>query len=85
MNCTHCDEPVLPGEQHPAFPSEPMHFECGVRAVVGSVAHLLRRCDCYKLGSTLGDPPNLTKREAAVAAHTLFGQIVHWFGSDTLA
>lgn len=80
MNCTHCDEPVLAGEQHPSYPAEPMHLECGFRSIGGSVAHVLRRCHCFKLGSTLSDPPGLTKREAARAALALFRQIEDWYG-----
>jgi hypothetical protein len=81
-NCTHCEEPVLAGEQHQAFQSEAMHQECGFRSTVGSVAHVLRRCHCFKLGSSLGDPPDLTKREAALAALTLWRQIEGWYGDD---
>jgi hypothetical protein len=79
-NCTWCKEPVLAGEQDRSYPSQPMHLECGFRAVGGSVAHMLRRCSCYCLGSTLGDPPHLTLREAARAAHALFIQVEDWFG-----
>jgi len=46
--------------------------------VVGSVAHVLRRCDCYERDSRFGDPPVLTKREAAVAVHSLWLQIRDW-------
>jgi hypothetical protein len=81
-NCTFCDEPVLPGEEHAAFGNEPMHHECGFRSIVGPVAHLLRRCHCYKLGSTLSDPPNLTKRQAALAAFALARQITQWYGEE---
>lgn len=80
--CTYCDEPVLPGEQHLSFHGEPMHQECGFRSVVGSVAHVLKRCHCYKLGSKLNDPPGMTKREAARAALNLFRQIEGWFGEE---
>lgn len=84
MNCVYCDEPVAGGEQHDHFPGQPMHIECGFRSLVGSVAHLLRRCSCFQLGSTMGDPPGMTKREAAKAALTLFQQMAGWFGTSTL-
>lgn len=74
MNCAWCHEPVMPGEQHPAF-EEPMHFECGFRSVVGSMAHLLRRCSCYVAGSELGDPPGLSRREAAREALAVYRRI----------
>lgn len=83
MNCEWCDEPVLPREQHPAFPEQAMHIECGVRSVVGSVGHLLRRCSCRPTRwrhEALEDPPNLSKRDAARAAVNLMTQMVNWFG-----
>jgi hypothetical protein len=81
-HCTWCEEPVEAGQQHPAFQDNAMHFECGFRTAVGSVAHLLRRCHCYKLGSDLNDPPGLTKREAARAAERLWRQMVAWYGEE---
>jgi hypothetical protein len=80
MNCVWCEEPVLAGEQDPAFHAQAMHVECGFRSMVGSVGHLLRRCHCFKLNSHLGDPPGLKKRDAACAALSLFRQMVAWYG-----
>jgi hypothetical protein len=81
MACEWCGEPVLAGERnHVGF--KDMHVECGFRAVIGSVAHVLRRCSCYMSDSTLSDPPGLTKREAARAAHTLWLQVESWYGAD---
>jgi hypothetical protein len=82
LNCVWCEEVIQDGEQHENFPSDPMHFECGFRSICGSVAHQLRRCHCFKLGSKLSDPPGLTKREAARAALALFRQIAEWYGPD---
>jgi len=65
MLCNYCDEPVEEGERHPAFRSEPMHRACGLRLIVGSVAHLQGRCSCYVEGSEANDDPKLTKRQAA--------------------
>lgn len=62
--CFHCGEGVDDGDRHTAF-AEPIHCACAIRLVVGSVAHVERRCGCYVPGSTLGDPPGLTIREAA--------------------
>jgi hypothetical protein len=82
-NCQWCEEPVRAGEHRDEhFQDQAMHIECGFRAVVGSVAHLLRRCSCCHPGSGLGDPPALSKREAAVAAYTLWLQITEWYGSE---
>jgi hypothetical protein len=58
------------------------HRECSIRAVVGSVGHLERKCSCYR-GAREGcepadsdaaelDPPGMTRRQAAKAAADLF-------------
>jgi hypothetical protein len=39
--------------------------------VLGSVAHLQKRCHCYVPGSEENDDPSLTLREAARAAAAL--------------
>lgn len=49
---------------------EPEHIECFIRQSIGSVGHLRRHCSCY--GGTEGDPPGMTRREAAQAALDLF-------------
>jgi hypothetical protein len=67
MNCVWCDEPVLEGEQNPDF-QQPMHCECAIRSICGSLAHLMQECGCFIPGSTEGDAEGLTKREAAFAA-----------------
>lgn len=40
------------------------HRSCFLRGVIGSVAHIERRCSCYVHGAGDGDDPNLSKREA---------------------
>lgn len=72
MTCAWCDEPVSPLGLHPAFQGEPMHIECGFRSACGSVAHIEHRCGCYVPGSEEGDPPGMTKRQAARAAMDAF-------------
>jgi len=66
--CQHCEEPILDGELSPQPVNAPMHFECAARGVLGSVAHIERRCSCFVEGSEEGDPPEMTKRQAARAA-----------------
>ena len=67
--CWGCDEPVTTDEASESrIPG--MHYECGLRSVIGSLAHLQRTCSCY--GGTGHDPPEMTKREAARAAVRLF-------------
>lgn len=71
MNCQWCSEPILPGEQSKAF-DQPMHSECGIRAVAGSAAHIEKRCSCWVRGSSEMDNPALSKREAAREAYRAF-------------
>lgn len=73
--CTWCGETVELRDQHPSFHCEPMHRACGFRAIGGSVAHLEGRCSCYVPGSTEGDPPGMTRRQAAMAAIETFERI----------
>jgi hypothetical protein len=67
--CMWCDEEILLGEGHERIPA--MHHECGVRALLGSVAHLEKRCGCYhpsdpgRRGAI--DDPKITKRMSARA------------------
>jgi hypothetical protein len=68
--CGFCEEPIGPGEQAPGM-GEPMHNECQIRLIIGSVAHIERRCGCYVAGSTASDPPHMTLRQAARAAVVL--------------
>lgn len=64
-SCEHCGEPILEGETGPAMPQ--FHRECSARLLLGSLAHALRMCGCYVPGSTLNDPPHVSKRKAAQA------------------
>lgn len=44
------------------------HRSCFLRGTIGSVAHVQRRCSCYVPGADEGDPPEMTRRQAAEAA-----------------
>ena len=77
--CARCDEPFTEGDVGvimPVMAEDPYsigyHRECHLRGIVGSVAHQKRECVCY--GGEGEDDPNLTAREAARAAVTLFQQ-----------
>lgn len=72
MICTYCEEEILPGELAPHHSGLPLHHECLLRTVYGSVAHQALRCSCYVPGSTEDDPPGLTLRESAQAAVILY-------------
>jgi hypothetical protein len=67
--CAWCDEPILPGE-HTSMGG--VHYECGLRSVIGSVGHQKGLCSCY--GGSEEDPPGLTRRQAAIAAAEYFNQ-----------
>lgn len=73
MNCIWCEEPLLPGEPFKQYGNGPRaHWECSVRSIVGSVAHIEERCCCFVPGSTCNDDPALTRRQAAQAAVDAF-------------
>ncbi len=77
--CGYCEEAVTLQEQHPNF-REPMHFACGLRAVAGSLGHLMRVCRCFVPPSLDGpepeeDPPGMTKRQAAQIAFDYFREL----------
>lgn len=69
--CAWCDEPI---EAHDAGMLIPhlgeglraWHYECNLRHIVGGVNHLRGTCTCY--GGTAPDDPEMTRREAALAA-----------------
>lgn len=64
MTCEHC------GEWLDSQPDgrQNLHRECMIRVVLGSVAHLEKRCSCYVPGAREEGPAGLTLREAALAA-----------------
>jgi hypothetical protein len=70
--CGWCAEEVHRDHQNENY-RVPMHYFCGIRAVVGSIGHMKQECSCF--GGTNEDPPGLSKREAARVAGEYF--IVH--------
>jgi len=70
VTCFYCDEEMVDGEALTDTRPERFHRECLVRIVSGSVGHQMHECECY--GGTRGDPPGLSLREAARAAHALY-------------
>jgi hypothetical protein len=74
--CLHCDEPIAEGDYGVVIPLVdgnatipiPEHYACFMRRIIGSIAHLTRRCSCYVPGADEGDPPGLSKRLAAELA-----------------
>lgn len=77
MICLHCREEIAAGDRIMPFNNGDvlMHFACGMRGVIGSVAHLERRCSCYCAGSSEADPAELSPRQAAEAALALWERL----------
>jgi hypothetical protein len=70
--CEYCDEEVLPEEvlSEGRLNGKPVHRECLFRITNGSVAHVLKECECF--GGTRSDPPGMSRREAAKLALDTF-------------
>lgn len=83
QRCAHCGEMVKDGENGVVSPmgrmvageltatEEPWHVECWMRSLMGSAAHIARRCSCYVPGASESDDPNLTRRQAAIVAYEM--------------
>jgi hypothetical protein len=77
-SCAWCEEELTEEDKgvtiphsEPDGPKEmPYHLECFMRQVIGSVGHIQGKCHCF--GGTEEDPPEMTKREAALVAFELF-------------
>ena len=67
MKCQWCKERIKRSEVDPLVQT-PMHRECAFRSIMGSLAHIERRCSCFVKGAPETDPPEMTRREAAKAA-----------------
>lgn len=72
--CGRCGEPITEHDDVETLNDGAMimHRNCFMRTIVGSVAHIEKRCRCYVEGSEEGDDPKLTKRQAADAAVAAF-------------
>ncbi|HET7909680.1 MAG TPA: hypothetical protein VFL19_03140 [Nitrospira sp.] len=66
--CPWCDEPVTEADQQNDLCGQLTHAECLFRSIMGSVAHIERRCSCYVDDAPEHDPPGMSRREAAKAA-----------------
>ena len=63
--CGHCGEAIAADDERSPMGGVPLHYECGVRIAVGSIAHLERRCSCFVPGSRASDPDDVSPRQAA--------------------
>jgi hypothetical protein len=69
--CIRCDEAIAEGDIGSInMQGYVEHYECQMRAVVGSVGHQKGLCSCY--GGTEEDPRGMTRREAVIAACKLW-------------
>ena len=66
-DCAWCGEPILPGDPLAPVAGVTEHWECGLRSVAGGLNHQMGTCTCCG-GTEPPDPPNMTARQAALAA-----------------
>lgn len=67
--CTHCAEPIAATDSGIRYPDQAhAHRSCFLRQILGSAAHIEKRCGCYVPGSLASDDEALSKRQAAEAA-----------------
>lgn len=69
--CALCAEAVVDGDIGTVNNAgQVWHYECSLRALVGSVGHQSGRCSCF--GGNEEDPEGMTYRQAAIAAARLW-------------
>ena len=77
--CFHCAEVIEEEDSGQIMPCEgilrPVHRECLLRMIVGSVGHQRHRCPCFDGNEE--DPEGMTKREAAIAATKYYEKFGH--------
>jgi len=77
MICQYCGETIennampMPHFDGKQFYINRYHYECYMRMIVGGTNHLNKTCKCFG-GSDEPDPPEMTKRQAALAAFDLW-------------
>ncbi len=86
--CLHCDETIKENDEGEMIGSleglRPIHRECLIRSLVGSIGHQQHKCSCF--GGNEEDPTNVSKREAArIAANYFDGKQLKDWPQDTVA
>jgi hypothetical protein len=67
VECVYCLEAIKEGDMGTITGAgQAMHYECGMRGIVGSLAHQLQKCQCF--GGDGEDPPGMSVRQAAIAS-----------------
>lgn len=64
--CDWCQEPAQEGDTGTVIAGRVLHYECGLRSLIGSLGHQKRLCTCFS--GTEEDPEGMTRRQAAAAA-----------------
>lgn len=73
--CLFCEEPFAQGDAGTiSHLGQATHHECMMRQVIGSVGHLRELCSCH--GGSYEDPPEMTRRQAAIAAVELYNRML---------
>ncbi len=80
--CARCAEPIASGDSGVTMPhvtldgpsiERPLHYECFMRRITGSVMHQMKRCTCPgSSGESEDDDPRLTQRQSAELATALW-------------
>jgi hypothetical protein len=79
--CSRCGELIAARDSGVMMPhadangtctQRPLHYECLMRGMIGSVAHQMKRCSCFVPGSNEEDDPRLTQRQSAELATALW-------------
>lgn len=79
MPCGRCEEAIEAGDFGVMMPFcmqdgnslRPLHYACHLRSFIGGINHLKGTCFCCG-GADDPDPPELSRREAALAAMEFF-------------
>lgn len=80
--CSRCGELIAAVDSGVVMPhvdaggtcvQRPLHYECFMRGIVGSVMHQFKRCTCPgSSGESEDDDPRLTQRQSAQLATALW-------------
>ena len=84
--CLHCEEAIQLGDEGQIIPhiddgnviQRPVHRECLIRMVVGSIGHQKKQCSCYNKNEAQEDQPGISKRQAAILACNYFESQHNW-------
>lgn len=71
--CSYCDDPIEPRDRGYYYSGDappPVHYECFIRQIIGSVGHQQKRCSCF--GGHTEDPIGVSRHEAARLAVALW-------------